>query len=54
MEGQSLTPLPEDRVVPPGYEMPAETFHCDFVQDTIAGAGQAIVLKGPDSCEKST
>lgn len=47
-------PLPEDFVVPLGYEVPDETFHQEFVRDTIAGAGQAIVLTGPPGRGKST
>lgn len=47
-------PLPEDFFVPPGYEVPDETFHRDFVRDTAAGAGQAFVLTGPPGRGKST
>ncbi len=47
-------PLPEDFVVPVGYEVPDETFHQEFVRDTVAGAGQAIVLTGPPGRGKST
>ncbi|EKN3978467.1 ATP-binding protein [Yersinia enterocolitica] len=47
-------PLPEDFVVPLGYEVPDETFHSEFVRDTIAGAGQTIVLTGPPGRGKST
>ncbi len=47
-------PLPEDFVVPRGYEVPDETFHQEFVQDTINSAGKAIVLTGPPGRGKST
>lgn len=48
------TPLPEDFAVPLGYEVPDQTFHSDFVRDTITGAGQALVLTGPPGRGKST
>jgi len=47
-------PLPEDFVVPKGYEVPDETFHQDFVQDAINAVGKAIVLTGPPGRGKST
>lgn len=47
-------PLPEDFVVPLGYEVPDETFHQEFVRDTVAGAGQVLVLTGPPGRGKST
>lgn len=47
-------PLPEDFVVPLGYEVPDETFHYEFLRDTIAAAGKAIVLTGPPGRGKST
>jgi len=47
-------PLPEDFVVPLGYEVPDETFHREFLRDTIGGARQAIVLVGPPGRGKST
>lgn len=47
-------PLPEDFVVPLGYEVPDETFHREFVRDTVAGVGQTIVLTGPPGRGKST
>ena len=47
-------PLPEDFVVPLGYEVPDETFHREFVQDAIAATGAAIVLTGPPGRGKST
>ncbi|HDF2349271.1 TPA: NACHT domain-containing protein [Klebsiella variicola] len=50
----SPAPLPEDFVVPLGYEVPDETFHREFVRDTVAGAGQTIVLTGPPGRGKST
>ncbi|MER2097797.1 MAG: NACHT domain-containing protein [Pseudomonas qingdaonensis] len=48
------TPLPEDFVVPLGYEVPDETFHSEFVRDTIGATGSAIVLTGPPGRGKST
>jgi hypothetical protein len=47
-------PLPEDFVVPLGYEVPDETFHREFVRDAVAAAGSAIVLTGPPGRGKST
>lgn len=47
-------PLPEDFVVPQGYEVPDETFHNEFVRDTVAAAGNVIVLTGPPGRGKST
>ncbi|EKN4004802.1 NACHT domain-containing protein [Yersinia enterocolitica] len=48
------TPLPEDFVVPKGYEVPDETFHQEFVQSIINATGKAIVLTGPPGRGKST
>lgn len=48
------TPLPEDFVVPKGYEVPDETFHQEFLQDTIDSVGKVIVLTGPPGRGKST
>ncbi|ENT8436055.1 TPA: ATP-binding protein [Pseudomonas aeruginosa] len=47
-------PLPEDFVVPLGYEVPDETFHSEFVRDAIGATGSAIVLTGPPGRGKST
>ncbi|MCK9535351.1 MAG: ATP-binding protein [Pseudomonas sp.] len=47
-------PLPEDFVVPKGYEVPDETFHQEFVRDTLNATGKAIVLTGPPGRGKST
>lgn len=47
-------PLPEDFVVPKGYEVPDETFHQEFVRDTLDATGKAIVLTGPPGRGKST
>ncbi|MBR7745154.1 NACHT domain-containing protein [Undibacterium baiyunense] len=47
-------PLPEDFVVPLGYEVPDETFHREFVRDAVAAAGKVIVLTGPPGRGKST
>ncbi|MBB5018043.1 hypothetical protein HNQ59_001328 [Chitinivorax tropicus] len=47
-------PLPEDFVVPKGYEVPDATFHQEFVRDAIGAAGKAIVLTGPPGRGKST
>lgn len=46
-------PLPEDFVVPKGYEVPDQTFHNDFVRDAICAAGKAIVLTGPPAAERA-
>ncbi len=47
-------PLPEDFVVPKGYEVPDATFHQEFVRDAICAVGKAIVLTGPPGRGKST
>lgn len=47
-------PLPEDFVVPLGYEVPDETFDQEFVRDAVAAAGKTIVLTGPPGRGKST
>lgn len=47
-------PLPEDFVVPVGYEVPDETFHREFVRDTVGAVESAIVLTGPPGRGKST
>lgn len=47
-------PLPEDFVVPLGYEVPDETFHREFIQDAVAANGKTIVLTGPPGRGKST
>lgn len=47
-------PLPEDFVVPKGYEVPDETFHQEFVRATLNATGKAIVLTGPPGRGKST
>ncbi len=47
-------PLPEDFVVPKGYEVPDTTFHKEFVRDAIDAAGKVIVLTGPPGRGKST
>jgi len=48
------TPLPEDFVVPKGYEVPDATFDKEFVRDVIGAAGKVIVLTGPPGRGKST
>ncbi|WP_230089671.1 NACHT domain-containing protein [Herminiimonas contaminans] len=47
-------PLPEDFVVPLGYEVPDETFNRELLRDAIAAAGKTIVLTGPPGRGKST
>ncbi|OEZ62099.1 ATP-binding protein [Duganella sp. HH105] len=47
-------PLPEDFVVPQGYEVPDEMFHQEFVRDAVAATGKTIVLTGPPGRGKST
>ncbi|MFA5824994.1 MAG: ATP-binding protein [Gallionellaceae bacterium] len=47
-------PLPEDFVIPKGYEVPDATFHKEFVRDVIGAAGNVIVLTGPPGRGKST
>lgn len=47
-------PLPEDFVIPKGYEVPDEMFHQEFVWDTLNATGKAIVLTGPPGRGKST
>lgn len=47
-------PLPEDFVVPTGYEVPDTTFHREFVRSAIEAVGKVIVLTGPPGRGKST
>lgn len=47
-------PLPEDFVVPKGYEVPDATFHQEFVRDAIGAVGKVIALTGPPGRGKST
>jgi hypothetical protein len=47
-------PLPEDFVVPVGYEVPDEVFHREFVRDAVDSAESVIVLTGPPGRGKST
>lgn len=47
-------PLPEDFVIPKGYEVPDETFHQKLVKDTVDASGKTIVLTGPPGRGKST
>lgn len=46
--------MPEDFVVPPGYEVPDEIFYWEFVRDAVAATGSAILLTGPPGRGKST
>lgn len=48
------TPLPEDFVIPKGYEVPDEIFHQQFVQSVINATEKVIVLTGPPGRGKST
>jgi hypothetical protein len=47
-------PLPEDFVVPKGYEAPDASFHVDFMKDVLDTPKQPIVLSGPPGRGKST
>lgn len=47
-------PLPEDFVVPKGYEVPDATFHKEFVSEVLGAAGRALVITGPPGRGKST
>jgi hypothetical protein len=47
-------PLPEDFVVPSGYEVPDTSFHSKFVDDVLCMPKQPIVLSGPPGRGKST
>lgn len=47
-------PLPEDFVVPKGYEVPDTSFHAEFVKDILGAPKQPIVLTGPPGRGKST
>jgi ribosomal protein L30 len=47
-------PIPEDFAIPRGYEVPDETFHQEFVRETINAAGKTMVLTGPPGRGKST
>ncbi|GAB2712696.1 ATP-binding protein [Halomonas garicola] len=54
LQASPPAPLPEDFIVPKGYEVPDATFHKEFVRDAIGAAGKAIVLTGPPGRGKST
>lgn len=54
LQASPPAPLPEDFVVPKGYEVPDETFHREFMRDAIAAAGKVLVLTGPPGRGKST
>lgn len=54
LQASPPAPLPEDFIVPKGYEVPDETFHKELVQDAIGSAGKVIVLTGPPGRGKST
>ena len=54
LQSSPPTPLPEDFMVPMGYEVPDETFHKEFVCDVINSVGKALVLTGPPGRGKST
>ncbi|WP_394390769.1 NACHT domain-containing protein [Shewanella woodyi] len=54
LQASPPAPLPEDFVIPKGYEVPDETFNEEFVRDVIDGAGRGIVLTGPPGRGKST
>jgi hypothetical protein len=47
-------PLPEDFVVPSGYEVPDTSFHLKFVEDVLGMPKLPIVLSGPPGRGKST
>lgn len=54
LQASPPAPLPEDFVVPHGYEVPDEAFHQEFVQQTLSGTGKVLVLTGPPGRGKST
>lgn len=54
LRAPTATPLPEDFIVPEGYEVPDETFHQNFVEETKRSVGKAVVLSGPPGRGKST
>ncbi|OEG75248.1 type IV secretion protein Rhs [Shewanella colwelliana] len=54
LQASAPAPLPEDFVVPKGYEVPDNIFHEEFVRGVIDGAGRGIVLTGPPGRGKST
>lgn len=54
LQASPPAPLPEDFMVPKGYEVPDTTFHQEFVQDAIDAVGKAIVLTGSPGRGKST
>ncbi|PML61189.1 type IV secretion protein Rhs [Vibrio breoganii] len=54
LRAPTAAPLPEDFAIPQGYEVPDETFHQNFVEETKQSVGKAVVLSGPPGRGKST
>lgn len=54
LQASPPAPLPEDFMIPKGYEVPDDSFHEEFVRYVIDGAGRGIVLTGPPGRGKST
>ncbi len=54
LRASPVAPLPEDFIVPEGYEVPDETFHHNFLEKVINSRGDATVLTGPPGRGKST
>lgn len=47
-------PIPEDFIIPEGYEVPDEAFHTDFMAVIESGTQPTMVLTGPPGRGKST
>ncbi|MBG6017503.1 NACHT domain-containing protein [Proteus mirabilis] len=54
LRASPVAPLPEDFIVPNGYQVPDEIFHQRFVSTVINSVGKTIVLSGPPGRGKST
>lgn len=54
LRASPVAPLPEDFIVPNGYQVPDEIFHHSFASTVINSVGKTIVLSGPPGRGKST
>lgn len=54
LRASPVAPLPEDFIVPNGYQVPDDIFHYTFKSEVINSVGKTIVLSGPPGRGKST